>query len=59
MTTGTASSQDPKYVALLNPNTMRRATAEQALSYAWSTSFATPTEHDLCNPRENFDARSR
>ena len=46
---------------LLNPNTTRRLTgltAEQALSYTWPTSFAAPTEHDLCDLRKKFDLRS-
>jgi calcium/calmodulin-dependent protein kinase I len=45
--------------ALLHPNPARRLTAEQALSHTWLTSFAAPTEHDLCGLRENFDPRAR
>jgi len=33
---------------LLYPDPARRLTTEQVLSYAWPTSFAGPTEHDLC-----------
>jgi len=29
------------------------------LSHTWLTSFAAPTEHDLCGLRENFDPRAR
>ena len=45
--------------ALLNPNLTCRLTAENALSYAWLKSFASPTEHDFCGLREDFDPRSR
>jgi hypothetical protein len=45
--------------ALLNPDFVCHPTADQALMHAWLTSFATPTEHDLSNPRENFDPRAR
>ena len=44
--------------ALLHPNPTCRLTAEQALSHTWLTSFAAPTEHDLCGLRENFDPRA-
>lgn len=45
---------------LLRPNPTRRLTAdsEQALSHTWFTSFAAPTEHDLCDLRKNFDPRA-
>jgi len=44
--------------ALLHPNPARRLPAEQALSHTWLTSFAAPTEHDLCGLRKNFDLRA-
>jgi len=44
---------------LLNPNPVRRLTAEQALAHPWLTTFAPPTEHDLSGLRENFDPRAR
>ena len=42
---------------LLNPNSVRHLTSEQAPSYTWPTSFISLTEHDLCGPRGNFDPR--
>jgi calcium/calmodulin-dependent protein kinase I len=45
--------------ALLYPSPARRLTAEQALLHTWFTSFAAPTEHDLCGSRENFGPRAR
>ena len=45
--------------ALLHLNPARRLTSKQALSHAWLTSSAAPTEHDLCNLRENFNPRAR
>jgi len=45
--------------ALLHPNPAHRLTAEQALSHAWLTSFAAPTEHDPCGLHENFNPRAR
>lgn len=45
--------------ALLNPDPVRRLTADQALAHPWLTTFASPTDHDLSGLRENFDPRSR
>ena len=45
--------------ALLNPDPARRLTTKQALSHTWLTSFAVPTEDDLCGLLENFDPRTR
>ncbi|KAH9963648.1 kinase-like domain-containing protein, partial [Russula dissimulans] len=45
--------------ALLNPDPVRRLTAEQALAHSWLTTFAAPIEHDLSGLRENFDPRAR
>lgn len=45
--------------ALLNPDPVRRLTAEQALAHPWLTTFDSPTEHDLSGLRENFDPRAR
>jgi len=44
---------------LHHPNPARRLTVERALSHAWLTSFAAPTEHDLCGLRKNFDPHAR
>ncbi|KAI0735690.1 Pkinase-domain-containing protein [Earliella scabrosa] len=43
---------------LLNPDPVKRPTAEEALNHKWLTEH-TPTDHDLSGLRENFDPRAR
>jgi hypothetical protein len=38
---------------------MPRLTDKQALSYTWLTSIGSPTEHDLCGMRVNFEPHPR
>ncbi|KAI1786293.1 Pkinase-domain-containing protein [Ganoderma leucocontextum] len=44
---------------LLNPDPLKRPTAEEALNHHWLTSHRPSTEHDLTGLREHFDPRAR
>ncbi|OSD05789.1 Pkinase-domain-containing protein [Trametes coccinea BRFM310] len=44
---------------LLNPDPLKRPTAEEALKHKWLTEHAPSTEHDLTGLREHFDPRAR